>query len=201
MRRWSSLPPVLCLAAAVGCSSTATNTGTGGSAGGGTGGSAGGGVSKRLFVTSTTLYLDALGGGLSGADQTCTEAAAGGSLPGIWMAVLSDAKVSAKDRLTIDMPVVNTKGELLAAGADELWDGNLATAVRYDERGDFVGGAAVWSATNPNGSAAVGDACGSWTNQNNSQVMLGSASASDAKWIAANQGYCSEKAALYCLEQ
>lgn len=168
MRPWANALLGTCLAVLFGCSSTSTNEGSGGAGSGGSAGSGGGGAAsagQRLFVTSTALYIDQFGPGLAGADQTCTSAAKGGSMTGIWMAVLSDATQSAQQRLTVKGPVVNTNGETLAKDATDLWDGSLAAPVRYDENGEFAGGAAVWSATNADGSSAIGDACGGWADQ------------------------------------
>lgn len=98
-------------------------------------------------------------------------------------------------------PVDNTNGERLAEDANDLWDGELLASVAYDEKGIFVGGVPVWSATNADGSSAPGDACIAWSDQSNSQVVVGSASSLGAEWIADVAGFCSVSYALYCIEQ
>jgi hypothetical protein len=219
-----------CLGAIVACSSSSKNqSGTGGSAaggaagnpnvggttaGGGSGGASGGsggavggsagsgGGNQRMFVTSTTLYIDGFTPGLGGADAACEAYAASSPLNGgVWVAVLSDASHPARERIQIHGPVDNTNGERLAENANDLWDGELLASVAYDESGSFAGGVPVWSATNDDGTSAPGDACIAWTDQSNSQVLVGSASSLGPEWIADVPGLCSDSFALYCIEQ
>lgn len=120
-----------------------------------------------LFVTRAT-YPSGLGG-LAGADATCQTIADGLDYPGRWAAVLSDSTRAARDRLTLRGPFFNTQGERVASTPADLWSGELAHAIRYDETGLPVVLADVWTGTDDDGSrdgapesTLADDFCGDW---------------------------------------
>jgi hypothetical protein len=114
--------------------------------------------------------------------------------------VLSNSKISAKDRFTIDGDIENMKGELVAKGSADLWDENLENAVRYDEAGNDIASQKVWTGSLWNGEPAFGTQnCSDW----DSRSGLGSYGFSDqntAHWLFFSDiGACNTEARLYCL--
>lgn len=129
------------------------------------------------FLTSTTY--DSVLGGLSGADAKCQSVATQtigpidgraygmGQLGGTWQAILSDSKISAKDRVNILGPVFNMNGKLLARNAADLWDGNINSPLEYDEKFSYGGAESkydtyILTGTNPDGTKGLAT-CHDWT--------------------------------------
>src|SRR5258708_5184838 len=55
-----------------------------------------------------------------------------------WTAILSNSTSNAIDRVPILGPVYNTRGELVATDAADMWDGTIAHAIQYDEVGGGI---------------------------------------------------------------
>lgn len=120
-----------------------------------------------VFVTRGT-YPSGLGG-LAGADAICQAIADGLDYPGRWAAILSDSTRAARDRLSIRGPILNTQGERVASTPADLWSGELAHAIRYDETGLPVVLVDVWTGTDDDGSrdgapesSSPDDFCADW---------------------------------------
>jgi hypothetical protein len=98
-------------------------------------------------------------GGLAAADYAVTYTAwAAGMLPDwnfadlAWHAVLSTNGHNAKDRISVQGPIYNTHGDLIANDANDLWDGSIANPVGYDEIGQLItSDFGVWTGTKPDG--------------------------------------------------
>ncbi len=55
-----------------------------------------------------------------------------------WSAVVSTIEgIDARDHALVQAPVYNLEGELLATGFDDMWDGSLLNAVKFDQFQDF----------------------------------------------------------------
>ena len=124
-------------------------------------------------------------------------------LSGHWQAVLSDSGLSgdggdARDRLTIDGPVYNTQGELVATDLDDLFDGQIDAPILYDETGaEVTGNLSVWSGTTPAG-VWGGQSCGDWDNPSSSNSGdTGIAGATNSTWILGGFSSCNQSARLY----
>jgi hypothetical protein len=166
----------------------------------------------RMVVTSKTY--DGKLGGASGADQKCQKLV-GAALGGTWKAVVSVRRDSALRRLSINAPIFNANGDLVATGATDLWDASLNNAIEYDEKlQSHTGQNAdyVWTATQNRGywdgyDEPSGEDCGGWTS-NSSQALgeVGRTDSSSGSWsIGAgpdgqNELKCSKQAVLYCLD-
>jgi hypothetical protein len=91
-----------------------------------------------IFVTSASFGANL--GGIRGGDETCQGLGAAAGLSGSFLSVLSDSTNNAASRFTINAPIYNSRGEVVANNGAALWNGALGTAVRYDEYGNIVTG-------------------------------------------------------------
>jgi hypothetical protein len=157
---------------------------------------------KYVFVTST-VHSGNLGG-LVGADVICQNLADAAGLPGIYLAWLSDSDRSPSTRFTRPIvPYVNTIGETVAAGWNDLIDGQLTNTIGYDENGVANGGV-FWSGTDINGNVAtIGWHCLDWTSDSNSQNgQEGVTSYTDAHWTSLFGDSCDNNDRhLVCFQQ
>ena len=160
---------------------------------------------KIVFVTSEK-YTGNLGG-LAGADAICNGLAQNAGLPGEYMAWLSTADVSPITRFTTHhrYPYVRVDGEVIALNWADLINTEtpLANPINIEEHGLPVGGAAVWTATLPDGSATPGTMCRDWTNDDDYILMaiVGLTDAVDHEWTQDGSNLCPEAMRLYCFEQ
>ena len=172
---------------------------------------------KRAFVTSTT-YQGGVIGGLAGADAKCAAHASAGGLAGSYKAWLSDSHKSAASRLTHSTGTYSLiDGTLVAASWDDLVATRLQHAIDHDELGRAIPGSldcygsditAAWTQTTIKGDIfrQVTFGCTDWTEISNDRGSLGAnvglVMASDSFWTEGVCGItCTERAALYCLEQ
>ncbi len=86
----------------------------------------------------------------------------------------------ARDRVSLgaNVPVYNTRLELVATGFADLWDGSLQNPLNSDEHGRMVGGDS-WTGSNADGTADEVDYLGS----SSPVAWCGQASAIDERWI------------------
>jgi hypothetical protein len=158
-------------------------------------------AAQRVFVSSTTSSGDL--GGLEGADESCQELADTALLGGRWVAWLSTSERNAIDRLFGDGPflLVGTN-EVVAASRAALTSGTLQNDIERDEMGVQVP-AAVWTGTDPDGTAAdSGSFCADWTDANSELFgQTGASQQTDATWTNANQVFCNLEVRIYCFEQ
>jgi hypothetical protein len=150
----------------------------------------------RIFVTST-LYDGAMGG-LVGADAECQVRADAADLGGTWMAVLSAGETDARDRITIEAPVVNLLDEPIAADAADLWDTMLDNPVLYDENQTARPGD-VWTGSTVDGTASGVD-CSGWT-KTAASGSRGGAEDANNDWLNRGFRFCDWTLALYCVSQ
>ena len=174
-----------------------------------------------IFATSFQTNIDSIPslppvnpfsfGSLEAGDWVTTVAAHWADLPGmedwdgleqIYTALLSIDGMDARDRITIEAPVYNTGGQLIALDADDLWDGSIENPVGFDEEGNGIeGDADVWTGT-------VGDgtwshpldpaSCGNWDTPGPFESgETGDALYNDSFWIQAGTQTCSMTARLY----
>ncbi len=169
----------------------------------------------RLFATSKLYKGDF--GGISVADTECKSLATAAGLGGNWKSILSDNMTNARDRLTINGPVVDMMGNPVANNAADLWDGSIQTAIRYTEKLTTVSWHLVFTGTHANGARdqrTVALNCGTsksgpaWSSRTSpAGVETGRTDRKDAGWIAIYEGgdqaanACGNDGMLYCLEQ
>jgi hypothetical protein len=119
-----------------------------------------------------------------------------------WSVIGSTADVDARDHAHVGAPVVTMDGTAIAINRDDVWDGDLISPIRVDEHGvrHFIGGAAtdfrVWTGTDTNGIAVLGESLGTNT------LTAGSFQSAGAAWINAFSGQAAtETAFLYALSE
>ena len=166
-----------------------------------------------IFVTSKKFEGNL--GGLSGADQKCTNLAKKAGLNGNWKAVLSDPSTNAKSHISVSGKVYNMKGTKIADGNADLWDGNIDSPVRYTEKGGQISkdrgkGDWVWTGTGRKGTLrnpAFGSPkhCSKWsTNNIATDAFLGDATEKNGRWLAQDfvngSDSCTWKHYLYCID-
>lgn len=80
------------------------------------------------------------------------------SLGTTWTAIASTAMVAARDNTntnptSVDVPIYNLAGQLIATSNADLWGGNLSASISYDEHGapPLPGYTQVWTGTGSTG--------------------------------------------------
>ena len=119
----------------------------------------------------------------------------------VYRAILSISGDNARDRLSVSGPVYNLHGTLLAARQADLFDGNLAAPVAYDEYGSLISqNLDVWSGSTSIGSAA-GQACRDWDNvSGGASGRVGGVLNSGGAWLSTGLSKaCNLGARLYAL--
>lgn len=153
----------------------------------------------RIFVSSTRQ--DGNLGGLSGADATCQSLADGANLTGQWKALLSDSSTNAKDRLLIVGPVFNLNDQKIADNANDLWDGQLDNAVRYDQNVVEVSATKVWTGTFADGTSSTTFTCTNWTSNSGSvKGRYGRSNHVGNGWMEDDKDPCDEIRRLFCID-
>ena len=165
-----------------------------------------------VFVTSTS-HTGALGG-LTGADAICNSLAAAASLPGTYMAWLSDSTMSPSSRFTTqpNRRYVTTERTIIAYNWADLIDGNLNAPIRTDENGVYenVTGIEVWSNTIADGTNIPLNHCNDWSNSSDTEHgFFGNMTAVDEWWTDSTYGggapglwrECDNYLRLYCFQQ
>jgi len=158
----------------------------------------------KVFVTSGA-YKGALnaGGGLDGADTTCTNVANNAGQSGDWTAWLSDDNLAAADRIFDGggVPYRLLNGTYVANNKADLLDGTLRAPILIDESGnDVVGAFEVWTATAADGTNPGVGSCLNWTTADPGQTgLIGVADAVDATWTDVEfEDTCDTFNRLYC---
>jgi len=152
-------------------------------------------------------------GGLGGADALCQALAEAESLPGTYMAWLSDAAASPASRFTqTSTPYILRDGTLVANGWGDLTDGTLLHAIDLTEQLGApptldttcagVGVPTVWTNTAFSGaSQGPSSNCEGWTTTDGVTIS-GRADTEAATWSTACTDLpCSANASLYCFQQ
>ncbi len=173
---------------------------------------------KTVFVTQNTFSgnLD----GLDGADENCTEAAAGAGLSGTYRAWISGRTQSNQDaagRLShATEPYKLVNGATVANDWSNLISGTLLNAINITESGNTISdGARVWTNTRTNGQAwdilrdcALGSGPATWTCNPTTECPFesgkyGLANATDGSWTGQESSNtdCAKSYRLYCFEQ
>ena len=167
------------------------------------------GRTRIIFVTSD-LYQPGQFMGLGGADQRCRSLAQQAGLKNFatFKAWLSDSNTSAEQRMVHGRgryELVN--GLLVADNWEALVAGELQSPINVTEKSE-TNDFAVWTGTNPDGSAAEGtDHCLDWTYTGAGQhaVHWGAASEISPSWTMAatdtNPTSCGGELPIYCFEQ
>jgi hypothetical protein len=115
----------------------------------------------------------------------------------VWKALLSTSTQDARDRITIDGPVYNTRGELLAHDHAHLFGVTMFAPVRYDEFGhELIGFTDAWTGSNGTGSS-TGSHCGSWTSGTSGSSGTTGAPLSRNNWINSSSVDCGSAARLF----
>ena len=142
-------------------------------------------------------------GGVTAADYLITEAAASsGYIPNwnssdiTWKAILSTTSQAAPEHINVQGPVYNTHGELVANDSADLWDGTIAHAIKYDERGGRLPvNYGVWTGTNSLGHTSSQNA-GDWTDTTK-VAATGDPNATDAGWVSGGAVFGTGSARFY----
>ena len=155
-------------------------------------------TSHRIFTTRTWHRGNL--GGIAGADAECNAVASQAGLPATFRAIVSIDGDPVSERLSVNGPVHNVLGELVAADADEFWSGSLRIQLNVDARGNTAAGE-VWTGSTPTGGSESAN-CGNWTvGMPSGDGVRGRAAQTDERWISAGPKQCNEQLRLYCLEQ
>jgi len=165
-------------------------------------------VATRIFVTSQTFPNSNLGG-LSGADQKCTTAAANAGLAGSWKALLSVPGTDAVDRIS-EGSYYNMNGELIAASKAQLFPQtgnygptNLVNRPNYDENGNAASGwNSVFTASWTNGRLDSAENCSGFTSTPSSgcgNCRKGNWEQWDYSWFFGS-GCSTDPGKIFCFE-
>jgi hypothetical protein len=156
----------------------------------------------RIFLSSNSYNGNF--GGLSGADAVCNTEASSLGYSGYWMAILSDAYTSAKDRLTITYPVVRASATSTTVASSNLWGGTLANAISATS-------ANTWTGTDSSGTKNYNGAvstntwqyCSNWTygGGGGTAAENGTSASTTTTWAFATNVICSNAYRIYCIEQ
>ena len=103
----------------------------------------------------------------------------------VWKAILSSAflPIQARTHINVQGPVYNTRGELVATGTADFWDGTIAHAIKYDEKGGEILSGFVWTGTDANGGPTGLNAGFNWENSNGYTATVGSPVLTNSGWI------------------
>jgi hypothetical protein len=158
-----------------------------------------------VFLTSTSQQGNV--GGLAGADAICQQLAQAASLPGVFMAWLSDAAQSPATRFVQSPgPYVRVDGVTIADNWADLTDGTLDAPITVAENGavfNAVNGRS-WTHTLANGTAGgvLNQACANWTsNDVGGHGDEGQVTATSDNWTDLASGTCNNNFHLYCFQQ
>ena len=140
------------------------------------------------------------GGGLAGADTTCTDVATLAGQTGTWTAWLSDSTTPAVDRIFdggTRYQLIN--GTVIADNMADLLDGTLDAPILIDESGNEGGSKEVWTGTLADGTYPGVDTCSDWTTKDAAgRGLIGRADKVDATWSSVFADACSLFNRLYC---
>lgn len=161
----------------------------------------------KVFVTSTSGPGDLsswpeAGGetGIAAGDAICQAraAAAGLAKPERFIAWLSDGAHDAADRLTLNGPWTRIDGVPVADSLADLKDGQLHTAISFDENGEAQPYKRAWTGTTPSGTYA-GWSCAGWSSASVlAYGTYGSQYVSYGEWTQSYDGECDSNFCIYC---
>jgi hypothetical protein len=156
---------------------------------------------RLVFVTSTLYDGDDLGSAAA-ADTECGARATAASLPGTFMAWVSDASTSPSARFTpAAVNYVLLDATKVADDYADLSSGNVDSAIDVDEFGVAVVSSLVWTGTQSDGTAAT-DHCSSWMSAlMGDSATAGSTGFQNGSWSDAGTETCDNSYRLYCVEQ
>lgn len=145
--------------------------------------------------------------GTDAADAICRSEAAARHLPNpdAFVAFVSTATTSARDRLPAGIGWVRLDGARVAVSRDDLLDGALATPISITPSGHTrpelgAGQGAVWTGTTAEGLSADGLDCSGWTDgTDNAMALAGEPDTVAANWTDAQPAACSSELPIYCL--
>ncbi|WP_162197986.1 hypothetical protein, partial [Pseudoalteromonas rubra] len=164
-------------------------------------------VKNVMFVTSTEHTGNL--GGANGADNICNSLAnsAGSKVPsGTYKALLDTSSYKVDSSET----AYNINGDVVANTGSDLWRTNttpLQVGIVYDEKGNDVTGARVWTNMNYRGSSVNWNTCSNWTSSSANDpysfggAMTGIAGETSTEWVQSSTLSCGSKARLYCVKQ
>lgn len=155
----------------------------------------------KVFVTSASSSANL--GGIAGADTKCQQLATAATLPGRWIAWLSDATTNAKDRI-VDAEYLRIDGRRVAKNKADLLDSRIKKELSLDEKLVKVE-STVWTGTKANGEKSS-NTCNSWTEETNAvKALIGVTSErNDGDWTEENPNHsCAPefKMRFYCFQQ
>jgi hypothetical protein len=160
----------------------------------------------RFFVSSQAITGDM--GGLAGADAFCTRLAASTPLRGTYRAVLSTSAIAARDRFTIEGPVINSNGMNISLSVANMFALRGGTDRWFDENGARVTANRAWTDSHllgeQTGFGSEG-ACRGWTTTTG-ESSYGDPTSTTGNWLRAGTNGlvfspCSAPLRVYCLEQ
>ncbi len=163
---------------------------------------------RLVFVTAASSDGDL--GGLSGADATCQAAADGASLPGSYLAWLSDgvdAPASRSNQLGGPFALVDLI-TIVANDWADLTDGTLAHAIDQDQNGTLVSADFPWTNVDSDGTAVSTDPinghCGAWTSNSGAPTPaggIGRTTVTDSTWTNLTTTACDTSRPLFCFQE
>jgi hypothetical protein len=114
-----------------------------------------------------------------------------------WFVVASSPNVHARDNAFVEAPVYNLQGELLAAGFADMWDGALATAIKYDEHASaIVSRHHVWTGSRSDGTTYSTRELGQFPS-----VGIGDLTVADGRWLEASNSHLLVEWHMYALSE
>jgi len=156
------------------------------------------GPSNYAFVTSKAFLASQLKT-VTGADDECMKAAAAGGLPGHYVAWLSVAKQSARDRLGAASGWHRTDGKPFAHDVSALIAGNILYPLRKTEFGTDLAGI-VLTGTDNSGGPAGEDCVGLTSSSASDLIFIGESTGSTDLWTDTSDTSCDQPGHLYCLQ-
>lgn len=164
-------------------------------------------ASHRIFLTSTVDNgaFTSHGGGLTGADAFCQNAATSAGLTRTYKAVMSSSTVNAKDRLIFTGPTYNFQTAstfvVVANQGSDLWataGTPLQNAVGYTETFTNPSSQRPWTGTNGTG-VFQGNSCNDWTGGGSG--AQGANDATSVFWLFAQGTPCGSNKPVFCVSQ
>ena len=148
-----------------------------------------------IFVSKNT-WNGAMGG-ITGADEKCQVSAQYGGLSGTWKAIVSDSTTNARDRFP-EIPYYNMKGELVASGQMDLFDGVINNRVYIDEYMNEYSNYGVWTGSDQNGIKTASNCHNwGWVAENGT---IGSTAYKSGEWLNLAKNVCSNGNKIYCVK-
>lgn len=114
-----------------------------------------------------------------------------------WFAVASTPDVHARENALVQAPVYNMRGDLLASGFADMWDGALATAINYDERAEAITSFhLVWTGSRKDGTAYPARELGQFPT-----AEIGDLKLRDGRWLETSNASLLVETHMYALSE